>query len=392
MSIYPDKKNGKLTGRWRVELQKGKTRYRKRHNAHADAVKDEQAVLGVWAAGGELENTVRHIEPTKAHCLASLRQAAYGVLWEGDAEPATNWAHIVTVTALVGKDVPLDTIDTLTLDKVLKGLKERGRADGTINRYLSHFRNLLSWGVDRKLMDRTAFNDLKWPWQKESPGRIRWINAAEEAQLKEYLPTNVWMLVKIAIETGCRREELLNIKLHQITPGDDLDVLHLWATKTNDARSVYMTHETSAMLKELLIDKTRPSERGLRSWWDRAKKKMGLEDDPLFVFKACRDTCAARMFERNVPIALINQWLGHKSLETTLRYAHITPESLRQAAPCQKSIEVVSSVNPPLSATCGPLCLPQADRCQDGLLPIAVGGVFPFQWNDLASTLTDGLP
>jgi hypothetical protein len=44
MSVYPDKKNGQLTGRFRVELQrKAFGNYRARHDTYADAMKDEVA-------------------------------------------------------------------------------------------------------------------------------------------------------------------------------------------------------------------------------------------------------------------------------------------------------------------------------------------------------------
>lgn len=44
MSIYADRKDGKLNGRWNVRLQKGTERYRQRYRDHADAVADEERV------------------------------------------------------------------------------------------------------------------------------------------------------------------------------------------------------------------------------------------------------------------------------------------------------------------------------------------------------------
>ncbi|KMS60447.1 hypothetical protein V474_00605 [Novosphingobium barchaimii LL02] len=51
MAIYADKRDGKLTGRFRVELQNGTERYRKRHDSMAEAEADEGRVKAAWDAG-----------------------------------------------------------------------------------------------------------------------------------------------------------------------------------------------------------------------------------------------------------------------------------------------------------------------------------------------------
>ncbi len=48
MAVYPDKKGTQLTGRWRVELQRGKDRYRHRHDTFQAAQDDEKRVRALW--------------------------------------------------------------------------------------------------------------------------------------------------------------------------------------------------------------------------------------------------------------------------------------------------------------------------------------------------------
>src|SRR3546814_2859208 len=99
------------------------------------------------------------------------------------------------------------SIDTHAVDKVIKGLAKLGKADGTINRYLSHLRTFLVWAKKRKYRSAPVEGEdgVEFSWREESAGRIRWITRDEEAQLKDLLPDNVWKLVKVAIETGCRQ-------------------------------------------------------------------------------------------------------------------------------------------------------------------------------------------
>ena len=55
---------------------------------------------------------------------------------------------------------------------------------------------------------------------------------------------------------------------------------------------------------------------------------MKLEDDPQFVVHMLRHTCASRLVQRGVPLAVVQKWMGHSNIQTTLRYAHLAPESL----------------------------------------------------------------
>src|SRR3546814_899171 len=75
----------------------------------------------------------------------------------------------------------------------------------------------------------------------------------------------------------------------------------------------------------------RSSRRNLRSWWDRTKKRMGLEDDQDFVFHTCRHTRATRMVDAGINIFVIKEWMGHMRIETTLRYAHVKQQNLEDA-------------------------------------------------------------
>lgn len=74
-----------------------------------------------------------------------------------------------------------------------------------------------------------------------------------------------------------------------------------------------------------------PTRRGLRSWWMRMKKALGLEGDADFVFHTCRHTCATRMVDAGVNVFVIRDWLGHTRIETTLRYAHVHPKNIEDA-------------------------------------------------------------
>lgn len=331
MAIYPDKKDGKLTGRFRVELQKGKDRYRKRWDTLAEAQADEAQVLAAWERGEAPTGVLAPVAPQVLHTIETVTRAARGHLWRGQTGELSAWAHMREVGLIVGNSRSLDEIDTLVVDEVGRELSKRGKADTTVNRYLSHFRTFLVYARDRKWMNRVAFDEITWAWRKETQGRIRWITRSEEREMRAYLvgkgQENVWKLIKVAIETGCRRSELLTAKLDQINGNR----LHLWKTKTDQARTIPMADATRDMLVDLITSNTMPSKRGLRSWWDRMALHMGLENDEDFVFHTCRHTCATRLLDAGVDLLVIKEWLGHSRIETTLRYTHVKPKNLEAA-------------------------------------------------------------
>ena len=352
MAVYPDKKNGKLNGRWRVEVQK----YRKRFDTHAEAVADEARVKALVAAGEAPCGPSKASKVSQAHCIASISQEASKTLWAGTPSYRSAWHHIGVIGEIIGSELPIDEIETPHLTKVIRELTKTGIKDPTVNRYLSHFRTFMIWAQDEGLRTVPVAN-LKFRWLKENPGRLRWITAEEEAQLKVHLPRKVWTLVKVAIETGCRLNELLSLEPRDIRG----NLMHLWITKTKFPRTVPLSDETAEMVNWLL-DGNMPSQRSIRSWWDRAKAKMGLQDDKQFVFHLTRHTCATRMVDVGEDVLVIKEWLGHKRLETTQRYAHVKPSNLQdalkrrgiaEAIMAQEALKTAGNTAPPPTPTGG---------------------------------------
>ena len=101
-------------------------------------------------------------------------------------------------------------------------------------------------------------------------------------------------------------------------------------TKGGVSRSVSLTTRARAILTKRLPWQFKAH--SLRYFWDRAKSDMGLAGDNDFVLHACRHSCATRLVEAGVNLALIQRYLGHQTITTTLRYAHVSDELLDAAA------------------------------------------------------------
>lgn len=322
MAIYPDKKQGMLTGRFRVELQNGGTRYRKRHDSLKEAEEDERRVMALWTQG--ITDTTP--KAPDGYTIAQGIERATGILWRNLPSEECNWAHVRFLAMTVGGNKLLDDVGTEDIRLVVRAIDALGRADGTVNRYLSHIKVFLQW-CRREGYRTVGVDGIVWDWREEHRGRIRWITYDEEEVLLSLVPDNVAKLITVAIRTGCRRDELLTLQPDNIEDG----LLHLWKTKNNEPRTVPMDEETTELIRELVATQTMPTRAELRYLWAVAKENMNLADDKEFVFHACRHTCATRLVDAGVDVLIIKQWLGHKRIETTQRYAHVTASTMQSA-------------------------------------------------------------
>jgi integrase len=325
MSIYPDKKDGVITGRWRVEVQVGGHRKRGRFDTMPEAKAAERQWTQELASGDTSTASVRidHLTPKK---LSELVLKAAPLLWDHSPHGELSVIKVRWIVEHCG-DPQLNHIPSDYVDRAIMKLRAAGKAPATINRYLSALHAILGWGA--KPGRRYVPVMPEFSWQDEDEGRIRWVTQEEERRLIATLRAlghdEVADLCIVALDTGCRRGELLEAKRDQLDGG----YLRLWKTKNGSARSVPLTDRSRAILEQRLPWGLAPHQ--VRYAWDKAKLAMGLKEDDDFVFHALRHTRATRLVELGVNLRVIQQFMGHKAIQTTLRYAHVSDDALARA-------------------------------------------------------------
>ena len=340
MAIFADKRDGKVTGRWRVELQLGGKRLRKRFDT-LDEAKHYEARARLDMAQGKMPAEVKErIEKgPKVETLADLCRAVEGHLWAGKSTERQSHQRLELAVRILGPSRLIESITVGDTDRLVRFLRDRDTAPGTINRYLSALNVALKWAVMRghRVSPPPALD-----WSDEDEGRIRWITASEEEELMALLPEAEACVVYASLRTGLRRGELLGLQPRDVEPG----WVHLWGTgtKSGKGRSIPLTMDVyRALQKFLSLGKTNVE--SLRYHWNKAKAAMGLSDDEDFVFHACRHTFATRAVQAGVHPRVLQRLMGHKHLSTTMRYMQVSDNMLTHA------IQQMSSPTGSLSAS-----------------------------------------
>ncbi len=254
-----------------------------------------------------------------------------------------------------------------------KAPKSYGRDRSALNHLLPVFGNLVLAEITPKLLAayktqrrteqaapatvnkelqlvRHAFNVAmrEWEWCRENPmHRVsleqvrnevdRWLTANEEERL--FAASSLWLqeIIRFALNTGMRQGEILNLQWQDVdfTRG----TLMVMKSKNGTRRTIPL----NSTAYELLAAKQaapRTSQgpvfktplgntlqvRFLVREFCEARDRAGIPD---FRFHDMRHTFATRLVQRGIDLYKVQRLLGHKTGTMTQRYAHHSPESLR---------------------------------------------------------------
>jgi len=138
--------------------------------------------------------------------------------------------------------------------------------------------------------------------------------------------------VLLAISTGARRSELINLKWVDVDLKAARATVH--ETKNGDPRVLPLVGKALEALRALKLQNSARSQyvfaalNGLDepfvhfdSYWHEALKARGIED---FRFHDLRHTCASYLAGQGASLLEIGNVLGHRTMQMTMRYAHLT--------------------------------------------------------------------
>jgi site-specific recombinase XerD len=288
----------------------------------------------------ELYTQEHGLKPKGKPSGLTLKQAydrAYKEFWSINSKSPETYDHNwKIIEEIIGGNTLLDDIDRARLTTLVSTMIDKGYTLATINRKLSLISKILTLAVEWGEVS----NIPKIPRMKERNNRIRWVSDKEESLITGVLRDKgdhyrclMASFVEFLRDTGMRLSEGLGVEEKDI----DLTkaVIYVWENKADHPRMVPMTDRVKGILEDRLRFGNKPfgvlTKDKCEHYWNWAKERIGLSGDKYFVIHALRHATASRLVNAGVDLMIVKEYLGHKSIQTTLKYAHLDPERLRKA-------------------------------------------------------------
>lgn len=231
-----------------------------------------------------------------------------------------------------------DVTPALIADGYAKLHQAGARSVATANRYLATLSACFTFAVKEcGWLERNPCARVRKG--KESAGRVRYLTDDERTRLisacKESRNPLLYPAFILALSTGARQAELMNLRWNQVDFPRSTIVLRDGETKNGAGRVLPLTGEAFDLLRDL--NKVRdikddrvfpvPAEtRGfgsMRNAWDKALERAKVED---FRWHDLRHTAASYLTMAGIGSMEVAKVLGHKTLQMTARYSHLSPE------------------------------------------------------------------
>ena len=213
----------------------------------------------------------------------------------------------------------------------------RGNGDTSIRRHVAALSAALQAAREWRWIAGNPARELKLP--PEPRGRLRYLSPEELARFLEAVRRSrnpmLAPAVLLSLSTGMRKGELLALTWDCI----DLERGHvvLYNTKNGTNRGVPLTRQAVDVLREYgkvrRLDTPlvfpRASGKGgafMRRAFLSALKAAVVAD---FRWHDLRHTCASYLAMAGVPLLSIAEILGHRTLQMTKRYAHLSADTVR---------------------------------------------------------------
>jgi integrase len=232
----------------------------------------------------------------------------------------------------------INAITGTDIREYIRARQAQGIAAGTISRELGLLSAACNW-VKREL-EWDIRNPVAGRKPREPQGRIRWLTRAEATALLQASSGHLRDFIQLALHTGMRRGELLNLGWRRVDLSEGLIYLGEHDQKSGKVGSVPLNREA----KEALISRARfravhcpgspwvfAHENGsrlqsVRRSFATACKAVGITD---FHMHDLRHTCAAWAVQAGAPLLEVCHLLRHSDIRMTMRYAHLAPEHVR---------------------------------------------------------------
>jgi len=234
------------------------------------------------------------------------------------------------------KNVDLRAISPMMIERFRKSKLHEGRTKSTCNRYLQLMKRMFNLAIEEGYTEENPVRKVKLFSEKDNL-KERILTEAEEEKLLEVCSETLRPIILVALNTGMRRAEILNLKWNHI----DFEAMKIRVekTKSGKVRFIPINSILFYVLQRLraekgqspfvfLNPKTGKPYLDMKTGFKGTCRRAGISN---LRFHDLRHTFASRLVERGVDIETVKELLGHHSITVTQRYTHSSDERKRAA-------------------------------------------------------------
>lgn len=210
-----------------------------------------------------------------------------------------------------------------------EGVTVRGtiRAPASVNRELECLSRIFSFAIDNGLLSANPCRKVKK--LRQDNRRTRYLSREEESRLLDATEFGPWYLrplIIMAIQTGMRRGELLNLAWSDVDQSRAL--VYVRDTKSGKDREIPLSTTALEVLRTIRIigEKVFPLVDFKKAWAGAMTRAeiSGLR------FHDLRHTAATRWADAGADAFTIAALLGHSTIQMAARYTHAIDERKRR--------------------------------------------------------------
>ncbi|MGB6116766.1 MAG: site-specific integrase [Mesorhizobium sp.] len=266
------------------------------------------------------------VDDRSSSTLLDLYRRHNQILWEDSFHKYCVSGFIGEIDRILQSE-RLDDFPQAKLDNLVMELRSRGNSNATINRKLSALGKLLKKA--KRMGEISSVPEITR--LREKAGRIRFLSADEELRLFSAIRERSELYADLSVflvDTGARLGEAIGTRWTDMDQGR----VTFWITKSGRSRTIPLTKRALEAVARQGGAKAGPffkvRQYQFRKVWHDAKQEIGLGMDPDVIPHILRHTCASRLVRGGVDLRRVQTWLGHQTMQMTMRYAHLATHDL----------------------------------------------------------------
>ena len=219
------------------------------------------------------------------------------------------------------------------IESYVAALRKRGNAAATINKKCRYIRAAMNKAVKRGYAGRNPMSD-GWEWQAEEQRIPRALSADEKAKLLKACPTRQWRtFVRLALNTGCRRSELLGLTWNRVDFENARIVIT--GTKAKRDRVQPLTPDDVVALRELQATTLKHGGPFVSLLHNPGRDFQAIVKAASIAHCSLHDlrrTFCTDLARLNVNQLIVQQLAGHAHASTTAKYYQAVDDAMKRNA------------------------------------------------------------